>query len=73
MPRSRDEHPRSDLRPHEKILCSIEEAAALWSLSPRQMHDLIRDGFVPSVRAGRRVLIPVEGLRSAWQSLKGSA
>jgi excisionase family DNA binding protein len=60
------------IRPHEKILCDVAEAATLWSISERSMRDLIHQGVVPSVRFGKRVLIPVEGLRAAWNRLKES-
>lgn len=59
--------------PHQKVLNTIPEAAALWSVSERTMHDLIKRGIVPVVRYGRRVLVPRSVLNEAWQQLEPEA
>ena len=61
-----------NIPPHLRILNSIEEAAELWALSPRIMHDLIKSGIVPSVRCGTRVLVPRVALDEAWQRLESN-
>jgi excisionase family DNA binding protein len=57
---------------HLKILNTIEEAAALWSVSKRTMEELIRTGIVPVVRHGRRVLVPRTALDQAWEKLESA-
>lgn len=57
----------------DKILVSIAEAAALWSISERTMHELIKIGRVQVVRIGRRVLVPRAELDAAWQDLEPDA
>ena len=57
---------------HRKVLNSINEAAVLWSISPRKMSDLIRDGIVPVIRIGRRVLIPRVELDAAWKKFEAN-
>ncbi|MGP1347130.1 MAG: helix-turn-helix domain-containing protein [Phycisphaerales bacterium] len=49
----------------ELISVSVPKAAAMVGLSERKTWDLVADGTIPSLRVGRRVLIPVAGLR-AW-------
>ena len=46
----------------ETAVLTTPEAAELLRVSERMMRDLIKDGTVPSVRLGRRVLIPVPAL-----------
>ncbi|MCA9289009.1 MAG: excisionase family DNA-binding protein [Phycisphaerales bacterium] len=46
-----------------RLALSKDEAAAALALSPRTIDDLIADGSLPCVRVGRRVLLPVDGLR----------
>ena len=43
----------------------IKTAAGLLGISPRMMHDLVKQKTVPSFRIGRRVLISVKSL-SEW-------
>lgn len=46
-----------------KLALSVREAGAALGLSPRTVEELVRLGQVPVVRIGRRVLLPVAGLR----------
>ena len=43
----------------DKAVLNTRETAALLRVSERTLRDLIKAGTVPSVRLGRRVLIPV--------------
>ena len=46
----------------QTAVLTTPEAAELLRVSERMVRDLIKDGTVPSVRLGRRVLIPVPAL-----------
>ena len=46
-----------------KLAFSIREAAASLSLSERTVEEMAKRGEIPSFRQGRRVLVPVDGLR----------
>ena len=53
----------------DKIAVSIREAAAMLSISPRQIQYYIRDPKVlPSRKIGRRTVIPVRALRNFMRS-----
>lgn len=42
-----------------KAVLNTRETAAILRISERSLRDLIKDGTVPSIRLGRRVLVPV--------------
>ncbi len=44
------------------LLVSVEEAARLLCISRNLAYELVRQGRLPHVRLGRRVLIPRHGL-----------
>lgn len=48
----------------EKLTYNSKEAAAALGVSLPTMYDLLNRKDFPCVRVGRRVLIPVDGLRS---------
>jgi len=48
-----------------KLALTVREAGEALGLSHRSVQDLIAAQALPIVRCGRRVLIPVDGLR-AW-------
>jgi excisionase family DNA binding protein len=48
----------------EKLAVSAAEAARLLSLSERKVWELKSRGVLKFLRVGRRVLFPMEGLRS---------
>lgn len=48
----------------QKALLTLEEAAAILSLSPRTLSRLIRDGEIPTVRIGRLVRVRTSDLHS---------
>ena len=41
---------------------TVKETAELMRISERKVYDFLKDGTIPSVRFGRRVLIHVPGL-----------
>lgn len=49
----------------DKVALSLTECAAMMGIGRSKMHELARaDGF-PTVKVGRRVLVPVDALK-AW-------
>lgn len=46
-----------------KIALSVREAAIAVGVSDRTIHQLIKDGELPSMRIGTRQLIPTDVLR----------
>lgn len=47
----------------EAQLMRVEEAARCLSLGRSKTYQLVADGELPSVRIGRSVRVPIEGLR----------
>lgn len=47
----------TQLRP-ERLTLSIAEAAAIIGVCTNSMHEALKRGDFPSIRVGRRVLIP---------------
>ena len=47
----------------ERLLYRPAEAAAALQISVRQLHKLIQTGFLPSVRLGKSLRVPVAALR----------
>ena len=48
--------------PHTPLVLSVEEAARLLGISRTLAYDLARRGGLPSIRLGRRIVIPVAAL-----------
>jgi excisionase family DNA binding protein len=46
----------------EKLTVTVAEAARLLGISRMSAYSAVRDGLVPSLRIGRRVLVPRIGL-----------
>ena len=44
------------------LTCSVDEAARLLGISRNLAYDLVREGRLPHVRLGRRILVPRFGL-----------
>ncbi len=42
----------------EKLVISVEEGRKLLGLSRGLMYEAVRSGQIPSIRIGRRILIP---------------
>jgi excisionase family DNA binding protein len=53
----------------EPVLVSVPEAARMLSISVRHAWNLIADGKLPSVRLGRRVLVPKRQLLALLDAL----
>ena len=47
----------------EKLLLRPTEAAEVISLGRSKIYDLIAKGVIPSIRIGKSVRVPAEGLR----------
>lgn len=56
----------------EPLLVSAPEAARLLGISPRLLWTLTRDGDVPSIHIGRRVLYSPDALRG-WIAEKSES
>lgn len=50
--------PESFEYPDEPVVISIEEAARLSGISRQSAYEAARRGEIPSVRIGRRILVP---------------
>jgi excisionase family DNA binding protein len=53
------EVPMSD---HERLVVSVPEAARLLDISRTHAYELIARGELPSIRLGRRILVPLRPL-----------
>lgn len=58
---------RNEAQYRNRIAFSVEEAAALLSLSSRTVRDRIREGRLAAARLGTRILVP----RTALEALTG--
>lgn len=41
-----------------RLTLKVEEAARLLGISRSHAYDLVRDGVIPSLRLGRRIVVP---------------
>ena len=46
----------------EKLVYTVEEAGALLDLGRSGAYDAVRRGDLPTIRIGRRILVPKEAL-----------
>jgi excisionase family DNA binding protein len=46
----------------ERLLLSPKEAARMLAVGRNQLYEWVHDGTLPSLRVGRRILIPVVAL-----------
>jgi excisionase family DNA binding protein len=57
----------------DRITLTVEEAGARPGISRTLAYELVRRGEIPSIRLGRRVLVPVQALdqmvASAWHDM----
>ncbi|NYG05709.1 excisionase family DNA binding protein [Phycicoccus badiiscoriae] len=53
----------------EPIAVSVKEASGLTGLSEYELRQAINRGELPAKRRGRRVLVPVDGLKTWIDSL----
>ena len=56
--------------PLNTLLVSVADAARLLAVSENSVRNYIRDGTLPAVRLGRRVLLPVQRLRQMAMDVK---
>lgn len=54
----------------EKLLMTPTEAAVLIGVGRTRIYDLIAGGVIPSIRIGRSVRVPLDGLRQ-WIASQG--
>ena len=47
----------------KRLVVTVEEAAGLLGISRGLAYEGVRQGTIPSVRIGRRLLVPLEALR----------
>jgi excisionase family DNA binding protein len=60
---------RADVRLAERVALSVEEAGALLGISRDLAYDLVGRGQLPSVRLGRRLVVPRRALEGALDRL----
>lgn len=53
----------------ERLALSVEEAGALLGISRDLAYDLVACGTIPSVRLGRRLVVPRRALEAALDRL----
>ena len=46
----------------QKLACSVEDAARTLGISRGLAYELARQGQLPTIRLGRRLLVPLEAL-----------
>ena len=49
--------------PVERLAVGVQEASAMLGVSPRKIHEMTRNGELPSKKIGRRRVYSVEMLR----------
>jgi excisionase family DNA binding protein len=54
--------------PDTRVAVTVAELARRMSISKAVAYEWVREGHVPSVRIGRRILIPVRALHDAIES-----
>lgn len=57
-----------DKSTEEPLVYSVEQARELLNISRGLMYEAIRSGQIPSLRIGRRILIPRSGLECLIES-----
>jgi excisionase family DNA binding protein len=63
-------HSRHEVLPvSERLALSVEEAGALLGISRDLAYDLVARGELPSVRLGRRLVVPRRALEDALARL----
>lgn len=61
------------IRESDAAALTIAEVAAVLGVDARTVSTGIKDGTIPSVRLGRRVLIPREKFLAMWTADSGGA
>jgi excisionase family DNA binding protein len=55
----------------ERVALSVDEAAALLGISPSLAYDLCARGDLPSLRLGRRIVVPRRALEGWMDRAEG--
>lgn len=48
----------------ERLTLTVEEAADVLGVSRSLAYELVRRGEIPSLRLGRRIVVPIRGLET---------
>lgn len=48
----------------EPLVFTVPELAQVLKVSRRHAYEIVRLGLVPSVRFGKRIVVPVEGVKA---------
>lgn len=56
----------------EKLVLTVEEAAERLHIGRGLAYEMVREGVIPAVRLGRRIVVPVEALKR-WLADAGAA
>ena len=59
--------------PSDRLALTVREAAPLLGLTPKALHEQIRQGRVPAVHLGRRVLVSRRALEALFDGEEGGA
>jgi excisionase family DNA binding protein len=54
----------------DRITLTVEEAGARLGISRTLAYELVRRGEIPSIRLGRRVLVPLQALNQMVNSAR---
>jgi excisionase family DNA binding protein len=57
----------------DRITLTVEEAGARLGISRTLAYELVRRGDIPSIRLGRRVLVPIRALELMVESVASEA
>ena len=59
----REQNKRAGMRAYEvfqeRLTCTVEEAARMLGISRSLAYDALKRGDIPSVKIGRRILVPI--------------
>jgi excisionase family DNA binding protein len=55
----------------DRITLTVEEAGTRLGISGTLAYELVRRGEIPSIRLGRRVLVPIRALERLVESAPG--
>ena len=64
---------KDQMNPNESLVLTVGEAAKLLRLSKTTTYDQIRQGSIPSIRMGKRILVPRVALMRMLEETMGKA
>ncbi|MFC1982484.1 helix-turn-helix domain-containing protein [Chloroflexota bacterium] len=64
---------KDQMNPNESLVLTVGEAAKLLRLSKTTTYDQIRQGSIPSIRIGKRILVPRAALMHMLEETIGKA